>query len=82
MPLFHSFSPLFPPEDWFPYSGTLIALLRHGLRSGHLDAVRDVVDHDVDVLVGVTSAEVGEVREVREGPSHVWMLSLVGSEGF
>ncbi|CAK9009382.1 unnamed protein product [Durusdinium trenchii] len=43
--------------DWFPYSGTLIALLRHGLRSGHLDAVRDVVDHDVDVLVGVTSAE-------------------------
>lgn len=42
--------------DWFPYEGTLIALLRHGFRSGELsNGKQDVVDHDVDVLVGVIS---------------------------
>eukprot|EP00435_Cladocopium_sp_Y103_P023987 s3036_g5.t2 len=43
-------------EDWFPYSGTLVALLRHGQRAGALaQGRRDVVDHDVDVMVGVVS---------------------------
>ena len=46
--------------EWWPCRGTLIALLRHGARSGALAAGRrrhrrDVVDHDVDVMVGVPS---------------------------
>ena len=44
------------PQDWFPYRGTLVALLRHGQRAGALaQGRRDVVDHDVDVVVGVVS---------------------------
>eukprot|EP00439_Symbiodinium_sp_Y106_P014573 s718_g2.t1 len=44
--------------DWWPARGTLIALLRHGRRSGLLSKGRlDVVDHDVDVMVGVSSDE-------------------------
>lgn len=44
------------PQDWFPYSGTLIGLLRHGARSGMLSNGKvDVVDHDVDIMVGTTS---------------------------
>lgn len=42
-------------QDWFPYCGTLVALLRHGQRAGTLATGRDVVDHDVDVMVGVES---------------------------
>ncbi|CAE7271183.1 unnamed protein product, partial [Symbiodinium microadriaticum] len=44
--------------DWWPTRGTLIALLRHGRRSGPLSRGKlDVVDHDVDVMVGVSSEE-------------------------
>ena len=46
--------------EWWPCRGTLIALLRHGACSGVLAPSpghprRDVVDHDVDVMVGVPS---------------------------
>lgn len=48
--------PNISPQDWFPYSGTLISLLRHGGRSGMLSNGKvDVVDHDVDIMVGTTS---------------------------
>eukprot|EP00439_Symbiodinium_sp_Y106_P044945 s1813_g5.t1 len=44
--------------EWWPCRGTLIALLRHGRRSGLLSKGRlDVVDHDVDVMVGIPSHE-------------------------
>ncbi|CAE8599372.1 unnamed protein product, partial [Polarella glacialis] len=37
---------------------TLVALLRHGARSGSLSQGRmDVVDHDVDIMVGVRSEQ-------------------------
>ncbi|CAE8705170.1 unnamed protein product [Polarella glacialis] len=43
--------------EWWPCRGTLIGLLRHGGRSGSLSQGRtDVVDHDVDLMVGVASA--------------------------
>ena len=42
--------------EWWPCCGTLIALMRYGKRSGHLsDGQVDVVDHDVDIMVGVKS---------------------------
>jgi len=42
--------------EWWPCRGTLIALLRHGRRSAVLASGRvDVVDHDVDVMVGIPS---------------------------
>ncbi|CAJ1339347.1 unnamed protein product [Effrenium voratum] len=44
--------------EWWPCRGTLIALLRHGRRSGKLAGDRiDVVDHDVDVMVGLPSED-------------------------
>ena len=42
--------------EWWPCRGTLIALLRHGRRSGLLSNGKlDVVDHDVDIMVGIPS---------------------------
>ena len=44
--------------EWWPCRGTLIALLRHGKRSGVLSKGKlDVVDHDVDIMVCVSSHE-------------------------
>ena len=42
--------------EWWPSRGTLIALLRHGSRAGFLSKGKlDVVDHDVDIMVGISS---------------------------
>ena len=42
--------------EWWVARGTLVALLRHGKRSGQLSQGRlDVVDHDVDIMVGLPS---------------------------
>ena len=44
--------------EWWPTCGTLIALMRYGKRSGQLsDGQLDVVDHDVDIMVGLNSEE-------------------------
>ena len=49
--------------EWWPCRGTLIALLRHGTRGGQLaDGQLDVVDHDVDVMIGVPSARMWNER--------------------
>ena len=49
--------------EWWPCRGTLIALLRHGTRSGFLaDGQLDVVDHDVDIMIGVPSARMWNER--------------------
>eukprot|EP00931_Biecheleriopsis_adriatica_P040328 TRINITY_DN23108_c0_g1_i2.p1 TRINITY_DN23108_c0_g1~~TRINITY_DN23108_c0_g1_i2.p1 ORF type:complete len:381 (+),score=48.66 TRINITY_DN23108_c0_g1_i2:125-1267(+) len=56
--------------EWWPCRGTLIALLRHGSRSGALaDGRVDVVDFDVDVMVGVQSEEswMQERAYIRDG---------------
>lgn len=59
------------PQDWFPYSGTLISLLRHGGRSGMLSNGKvDVVDHDVDIMVGTTNEaewRLGKMQHVNLG---------------
>lgn len=40
--------------EWWPCRGTLIALLRHGRRSGLLSGgLLDVVERDIDVMLGV-----------------------------
>lgn len=40
--------------EWWPCRGTLIALLRHGWRSGNLSrGLVDVVERDIDVMLGV-----------------------------
>jgi len=40
--------------EWWPCRGTLIALLRHGQRSGMLSrGLRDVPERDIDVMLGV-----------------------------
>ncbi|CAE7019853.1 Ankrd54 [Symbiodinium sp. CCMP2456] len=41
--------------EWWPCRGTLIAFLRHGARSGSLSSSKkkDVVDQDIDVMLGV-----------------------------
>ena len=44
-------------SEWWPCRGTLIALLRHGARSGELSYGVDVVERDIDVMVGVFSEE-------------------------
>ncbi|CAK8998424.1 Ankyrin repeat domain-containing protein 54 [Durusdinium trenchii] len=41
--------------DWWPCRGTLIAFLRHGARSGELSGGIDVVERDIDIMVGVKS---------------------------
>ena len=44
--------------EWWPCRGTLIALLRHGARSGRLAGGKvDMVDRDIDVMLGVDSEE-------------------------
>lgn len=42
--------------DWWPCRGTLIALMRHGARSGSLSrGFVDVVERDIDVMLGIAS---------------------------
>ncbi|CAJ1384290.1 unnamed protein product [Effrenium voratum] len=42
--------------EWWPCRGTLIALLRHGARSGSLSrGLVDVVERDIDLMIGVSS---------------------------
>lgn len=43
--------------EWWPCRGTLIALMRHGARSGELVHGVDVVERDIDVMVGVASED-------------------------
>ncbi|CAE8625722.1 unnamed protein product [Polarella glacialis] len=44
--------------EWWPCRGTLIALLRHGGRSGRLSrGLVDVVERDIDVMLGVHDEE-------------------------
>ena len=44
--------------EWWPSRGTLIALLRHGKRSGLLSNGKvDAVDHDVDVMLALPSLQ-------------------------
>ena len=69
--------------EWWPCRGTLIAFLRHGARSGSLSgAKKDVVDHDIDVMLGVENEasfdEIGRQVEVflrRKGWDHCWTKS-------
>ena len=43
--------------EWWPCRGTLIALLRHGARSGELFSGRDVVERDIDVMLHVANED-------------------------
>ena len=44
--------------EWWPCRGTLIALLRHGKRSGLLSKGKvDAVDHDIDLMVALPSLQ-------------------------
>ncbi|CAE7695093.1 DEGP2, partial [Symbiodinium sp. KB8] len=44
--------------EWWPCRGTLIALLRHGRRSGLLSKGKvDAVDHDIDLMVALPSPQ-------------------------
>ena len=44
--------------EWWPCRGTLIALLRHGARSGTLSEGKvDMVERDIDLMVGVSDEE-------------------------
>ena len=44
-------------SEWWPCRGTLIALLRHGARSGVLRNGVDVVERDIDLMLGVASED-------------------------
>ncbi|KAF4740865.1 hypothetical protein FOZ63_026504 [Perkinsus olseni] len=42
--------------EYFPYGGTLLALVRYGARTGDLsEDKKDVVERDIDILIGVNS---------------------------
>ncbi|CAE7752153.1 DEGP10 [Symbiodinium necroappetens] len=44
--------------EWWPCRGTLIALMRHGKRSGLLSKGKvDAVDHDIDLMVALPSPQ-------------------------
>ena len=73
--------------EWWPCRGTLIALLRHGARSGPLSSGKvDVVDTDIDLMVGVQSEEdfdqLGrsvEARLLQRGWDRCWTKSSAES---
>ena len=75
--------------EWWPCRGTLIAFLRHGARSGSLSKKKDVVDQDIDVMLGVEDEasfdELGRSVETllrKKGWDRCWTKSSQSAQSF